>query len=90
MHAVVGRRQIFDEHPGLARGVYDSYLAAKETAAAAYREHNRLFEVHTMLPWTNSLFERNQRLFGHDWWPTASPPTVTHSTPTCATTMNKV
>ncbi|OZC75015.1 4,5-dihydroxyphthalate decarboxylase [Rhodococcus sp. 06-418-5] len=69
MHAVVGRRLLFDENPGLARSVYNSYLSAKYVAAEAYRERNRLFEVHTMLPWANSLFERNQHLLGHDWWP---------------------
>lgn len=69
MHTVVARRALLDAHPGLARAVYQAFLAAKDAGAEQYRHHLRWFEVQHMLPWTNALFERNAELFGHDWWP---------------------
>ncbi len=69
MHTVVARRDLLDAHPGLAGRVYRAFLEAKDVAAEQYRQHRRWFEVQHMLPWTNALFEENQRLLGEDWWP---------------------
>lgn len=69
MHAVVLRRSLLAAHPGLARRVYDTFAAAKDAAADQYRQARRLYEVPTMVPWMNALFEENQRLFPDDWWP---------------------
>jgi hypothetical protein len=69
MHAVVARRELFDAHPGLARAVYTAFLEAKEAGADRYRRFRRLYEAPVMLPWANALFEENERLLGHDWWP---------------------
>jgi hypothetical protein len=69
MHTVVARRGLLDAHPGLARAVYGAFLAAKDAAAEQYRRDRRLFQIQHMLPWTNALFEDDQRLLGDDWWP---------------------
>jgi 4,5-dihydroxyphthalate decarboxylase len=69
MHAVAAPRDLLTADPGLARAVYQAFLQAKEAAAQQYRQSRRLYQVHHMLPWTNALFERNDRLLPHDWWP---------------------
>lgn len=69
MHTVVARRALLDAEPGLARRLYDGFLAAKETAAERYRDMRRLFQVTTMVPWMYELFEENKRHFPGDWFP---------------------
>ncbi|WP_030573325.1 substrate-binding domain-containing protein [Streptomyces aureocirculatus] len=69
MHAVVARRGLLDAHSGLARAVYNAFYDAKEAGADRYRRFRRLYQTPVMLPWANALMERNDELFGHDWWP---------------------
>lgn len=69
MHTVVVRRELADAHPGLPRAVYQAFADAKDEAADRYRQGRRLYEVPTMVPWMNALFEENRRLFGDEWWP---------------------
>jgi 4,5-dihydroxyphthalate decarboxylase len=69
MHTVVARRDLLDAHPGLARRVYQAFLASKDAAEERYRHDARWFEVQHVLPWTNALFEDDRRLMGEDWWP---------------------
>lgn len=69
MHTIVARRELFDEDPGLARRLYQGFLAAKDIAAARYRDMRRLFQVTTMVPWMYQLFEENRALLGDDWFP---------------------
>jgi hypothetical protein len=69
MHAVVISRHLFTEYPTIAHAVYDAFLKSKEAAAEGYRQSMRLYAVHTMVPWMNSLFERNSADFSADWWP---------------------
>ena len=69
MHTVAARRELFDAHPDLATRIYDTFLEAKEIAAERYRQGRQLFEVKTMVPWMNALFEENRTLFPDDWWP---------------------
>ncbi|WP_433087855.1 hypothetical protein ACQP1P_18175 [Dactylosporangium sp. CA-052675] len=69
MHTIAAPRGLLASRPGLAREIYDAFLAAKETAAGRYRARRRLFQAPTMLPWANALDERNEQLFGADWWP---------------------
>jgi hypothetical protein len=66
MHALVARR---GTDPAALREVYDTFLAAKDAAAEQYRHDARWYHVQHMLPWTNALFEEDQRLLGRDWWP---------------------
>ncbi|MEC3919304.1 4,5-dihydroxyphthalate decarboxylase [Nocardia sp. CDC160] len=69
MHTVVLPRSPVAAHPGLARTVYEAYLAAKNAGMDRYRTGRKVYQVRTMLPWTNALFERNAELFPADWWP---------------------
>ncbi|NKY47263.1 4,5-dihydroxyphthalate decarboxylase [Nocardia cerradoensis] len=69
MHTVVLPRSLVASRPGLARIVYEAYLAAKNAGTDRYRTGRKLYQVRTMLPWTNALFDRNAELFPADWWP---------------------
>jgi hypothetical protein len=69
MHTVVVRRDLAARQPALVREVYRAFVEAKDAAANRYRRGRRLFEVQSMAPWMNALFERNLQQFGKDWWP---------------------
>lgn len=69
MHTLVARRDLIARTPGLARQVYQAFDRAKDAAADRYRQSRRLYQVTSMLPWTNPLFEENRELMGEDWWP---------------------
>lgn len=69
MHTIVVRRRLLRDRPGLARELYDLFGAAKDAAAERYRRYQRLYQVQTMVPWTNALVERNAGEFPEDWWP---------------------
>lgn len=69
MHTVVVLRELLAAHPGLTRSVYRAFLDAKDMAADGYRRGRRLYQVPTMVPWMNALFEHNRELFAEDWWP---------------------
>lgn len=69
MHAVVVRRELLRARPGLARALYALFSHAKDAAADRYREDRRLYQIPTMIPWANALFERAQEEFPEDWWP---------------------
>ncbi|MFC0039647.1 hypothetical protein [Actinomadura rayongensis] len=69
MHTVIARRELLESRPGLARAIYTAFCAAKESGAERYRKFRRLYQTPVMLPWVNALIEKNDRLFGEDWWP---------------------
>ncbi|GAA2503894.1 hypothetical protein [Winogradskya humida] len=69
MHAIAAPRGLLAAEPDLAGAVYRAFLAAKDAAAQRYRDSQRLYQVHHMLPWTNALFEENSRQLPYDWWP---------------------
>ncbi|MEU5262620.1 4,5-dihydroxyphthalate decarboxylase [Amycolatopsis sp. NPDC021455] len=69
MHTIVVRRDLLRDDPGLARRVYTMFEAAKDAAAERYRRGRRLYQVQTMLPWTNALVDDTLAEFGEDWWP---------------------
>ena len=69
MHPVVMRKDLIGSHPGLARAVYDGFLAAKQAAQQRYAHAERLFGATLMLPWAGHLIERNKQTFHGDWWP---------------------
>lgn len=69
MHAVVIRRELLAKDPTLSRRVFDAFSESKEVAAQRYRYMRRLYQVQSMLPWTNALFERNTADLPEDWWP---------------------
>jgi len=69
MHTIVIRRDSVAAEPGLDRAIYRAFVQAKDAAAERYRVGRRIFEVQSMAPWMNALFERNMEQFGQDWWP---------------------
>lgn len=69
MHTVVIRRDLAADQPAVAGDVYRAFVEAKDAAADRYRHGRRIFEVQSMAPWMNALFERNMQQFGEDWWP---------------------
>jgi 4,5-dihydroxyphthalate decarboxylase len=69
MHTVVAPRGLLAARPGLARTVYNGFLAAKEYTADRYRAARRLYGVTILVPWMRGLLERDQELLGADWWP---------------------
>lgn len=42
---------------------------AKNAGMNRYRGGRKVYQVRTMLPWANALFERITDLFPADWWP---------------------
>ncbi|MEV0473110.1 4,5-dihydroxyphthalate decarboxylase [Streptomyces prunicolor] len=69
MHTIAASRGLLASHPGLAQRLYQGFSEAKDAAAQSYRDMRRLYQVTTMVPWMNDLFEENQKLLPHDWWP---------------------
>lgn len=69
MHTVAAPRELFDAHPGLAQRLYRGFLTAKDAAAERYRDMRPLYQVATMVPWMNGLFEENRALLPEDWFP---------------------
>jgi hypothetical protein len=69
MHTVVVKRDLAATQPALVGDVYRAFVEAKDAAADRYRQGRRLYEVQSMAPWMNALFERNRQQFGEDWWP---------------------
>ena len=68
MHIVAIRRELAAE-PGLARAVYEAFLAAKELKAQAYRYGATKQHGSVMTPWFSQLFAENRQLMSDDWWP---------------------
>lgn len=69
MHAVVVRRELLADHPGLARAVYDGFSAAKAAATGRYTRGRAEQHKDELVPWLTPLVEANRRLFPADWWP---------------------
>ena len=74
MHTVVVRRELVDADPTLASKVYRAFLEAKDVGAERYRRGRRLYEVQSMVPWMNALFEKNRLEFDDDWFPYGTAP----------------
>ena len=68
MHPVVIRRDLLDD-TGLVRAVYDAFLASKQAAEERYSHARRLFGATLMMPWAETMLDRNTELFTGDWWP---------------------
>ena len=69
MHAVVMRRELLTQHPGLARTLYTSFCDAKNVAMEHYRKGQIFNNMGIMLPWVTNLIDEDRRLLGDDWWP---------------------
>ena len=69
MHTVVLRRPVVEQHPELARAVYQAFCAAKDHALDGYRRGRVFNHMQIMIPWLSALFDEDDALFGGDWWP---------------------
>ena len=66
MHLVVIRRELYDEHPHVARSLYDALEESKRLAWARVRY---LGALRYMLPWLPDDLDEIDEVFGGDPWP---------------------
>ena len=66
MHMLAIRRDVSEEHPWLARAVFDAYSQAK---LLAYETKDRLTWVTDMLPWYSQELEDTRALMGRNFYP---------------------
>lgn len=66
MHMLAIRRETAEQHPWLARAVYDAYVAAKEHA---YETKIRWSWAVDMLPWYAAEVEETRALMGRNFYP---------------------
>jgi 4,5-dihydroxyphthalate decarboxylase len=64
MH-IIGMRRTRAAEPGLARALYDGFLAAKNYAMA---ELGMMQAAKITLPWVMAAFEDSTRILGADYW----------------------
>jgi 4,5-dihydroxyphthalate decarboxylase len=69
MHTVVIRRELYQEHPWIARPLVAAFQKAKDMAQGAHRAGSVFFTPNLMIPWAASLQDRNRALMGDDYWP---------------------
>lgn len=65
MHVLAIRRSAAEQHPWLARAVFDAYSKAK---LAAYRTKDRLTWATDMLPWYSQELENTRALMGRNFY----------------------
>ena len=66
MHLVAIRRELYQQHPWIARSLYDAFIESKARALARMHYGGSLS---VMLPWLMSEVEEVDALFGGDAWP---------------------
>ncbi len=66
MHVVVLRRDVYEQAPWSARGLYDGFAAAKKAALAALSD---LTVSVVPVPWVGEEPDRLSELFDGEWWP---------------------
>lgn len=69
MHVLAIRKSLVDDHPWLARSLYNSSVKARDIALKRLRDvwlgnSNRL-----SLPWLNASMEKTLAVLGQDYWP---------------------
>jgi 4,5-dihydroxyphthalate decarboxylase len=69
MHTVVIRRDVYREHPWVARAIYDAFNEAKQRAADLYKMGSAFMHGLFMVPWLTAHLEENRQLLGDDLWP---------------------
>ena len=66
MHAVVIRNTLFDQHPWLAKAVFDAYSKAK---IMMYGHLRKVGWATISLPWVAQEIEETRALMGDNFWP---------------------
>jgi 4,5-dihydroxyphthalate decarboxylase len=69
MHAVVIRRDVYEQNRWIARELMQAFEEAKALAMKAYNAADVFFNAPTMIPWFVALRERNRALMGENFWP---------------------
>lgn len=69
MHAVVIRREIYEQNRWVARSLMQAFEQAKARAVEQYRAAEAFFGAPYMVPWLPALLEENRALMGEDAWP---------------------
>lgn len=68
MHLVAVDRE-FASDGALLKAVFDAFCTAKGQVEQRYLGGAVKQHMNLITPWFSSLFERNRRLMGDDWWP---------------------
>lgn len=66
MHVLVIRRDVYEQHPWVARSLYKAFCEAKDRAIQAMHITNTLA---CTLPWLFAEIDLLKQIFGSDWWP---------------------
>jgi hypothetical protein len=69
MHAVVIRRDVYEQNRWLATAMCDAFQAAKDQAFKQYKAGDPFNSAGVMIPWFMAHREENQKLMGDDYWP---------------------
>jgi len=65
MHIVAIRREIYREHPWIAKNLYHAFCEARDVAVEPLYDTDALIVA---LPWLIDHIEENWRIFGKDFW----------------------
>jgi 4,5-dihydroxyphthalate decarboxylase len=66
MHVLVIRKDVYENHPWVARSLYKAFCAAKDHAIKSLHISN---SHACTLPWLSWEREQLREIFGPDWWP---------------------
>ncbi|MFM9969417.1 MAG: ABC transporter substrate-binding protein, partial [Burkholderiales bacterium] len=73
MHLVVIRKALYEQHPFIAKSLFDAFNASKNKAVQRLREGTLRY----MLPWLANDVEEINQTFGVDYWPYGLEPNRT-------------
>jgi 4,5-dihydroxyphthalate decarboxylase len=68
-HIVAIRRDVYRQHPWVARSLYDAFKAARDLAYTLYRHQSANMHRMFMIPWMTQHCAEMQELLGDDWFP---------------------
>lgn len=66
MHAVAIKTSLLEEHPWLAKAVFDAYSEAK---TQHYMQLKKVGWAYSSLPWFAQEYEETRQLMGENFWP---------------------
>lgn len=67
MHVLVIRKELYEQHPWVARSLYKAFCQAKDRAIQAMQLPTNTLAL--TLPWLFAEIEQLKQIFGSDWWP---------------------
>jgi 4,5-dihydroxyphthalate decarboxylase len=68
-HIVAIRRDVYRQHPWVARSLYDAFKAARDLAYTLYQHQSANMHRMFMIPWMTQHCAEMQELLGDDWFP---------------------